>query len=165
MGAVDEVPNLEDDEARLAGYAAALADAIEAALPTFVARRVEARLSAERFGDPEVQAAVAEAGVRARSEVGSRARALLALDIDEQTTNPLSILRGATSYATEVLRSLGVPPVARDLDARRLFPDDDYDLTPGSFADVDPSLQEPGLLWGAAKAHVHLARRKREGQR
>jgi hypothetical protein len=40
-----------------------------------------------------------------------------------------------------------------------------YDLTPASFADVDPALHEPGLVWGAAKAHVHLARRRREGRR
>jgi hypothetical protein len=44
--------------------------------------------------------------------------------------------------------------VQRDADAERLFPDDPYDLTPGSFADIDPELHDPGLLWGAAKAHV-----------
>jgi hypothetical protein len=47
----------------------------------------------------------------------------------------------------------------------RSFPDDVYDLTPASFADVDPALHEPGLVWGAAKAHVHLARRRRQGKR
>ena len=36
-----------------------------------------------------------------------------------------------------------------------------YDLAPANFADVDPALAEPGLLWGAAKAHVHLARHRR----
>jgi hypothetical protein len=55
--------------------------------------------------------------------------------------------------------------VARDEFSLRNFPDDVYDLTPASFADVDPELHEPGLLWGAAKAHVHLARRRREGRR
>jgi hypothetical protein len=40
-----------------------------------------------------------------------------------------------------------------------------YDLSPAAFADLDPSLREPGLTWGAAKAHVHLARRRREGLR
>jgi putative CocE/NonD family hydrolase len=45
------------------------------------------------------------------------------------------------------------------------FPDDAYDLGPASFADIDPSLHEPGLMWGAAKAHVHLARRRAEGLR
>ncbi len=46
-----------------------------------------------------------------------------------------------------------------------MFPDDDYDLTPASFGDLDPALHEPGLVWGAAKAHVFLARRRAAGQR
>ena len=33
---------------------------------------------------------------------------------------------------------------------------------PASFADLDPTLAELGLRWGAAKAHVVL-RRRREG--
>jgi hypothetical protein len=60
-----------------------------------------------------------------------------------------------------VLRAAGVPPVRRDEFAEHAFPDDVYDLAPASFADVDPSLHEPGLVWGAAKAHVHLSRRRR----
>jgi hypothetical protein len=64
-----------------------------------------------------------------------------------------------------VLAAAGVPPVGRDEVARRLHPDDDYDLTPASFADISPELHEPGLVWGAAKAHVVLARRRREGLR
>ena len=51
--------------------------------------------------------------------------------------------------------------MARDEQQTRLFPDDDYDLAPANFADVDPSLAEPGLTWGAAKAYVHLQRHKR----
>ena len=30
---------------------------------------------------------------------------------------------------------------------------------------IAPALREPGLLWGAAKAHVVLARRRQEGRR
>ena len=33
------------------------------------------------------------------------------------------------------------------------------------FADVDPTLHEPGLRWGASKAHVVLLRRRAEGRR
>ena len=40
-----------------------------------------------------------------------------------------------------------------------------YDLSPASFADLAPALKEPGLVWGAAKAHVHLSRRRAEGRR
>jgi hypothetical protein len=57
-----------------------------------------------------------------------------------------------------------VPPVGRDPDAVRRFPDDDYDLTPAAFVALDPALHEPGLRWGAAKAHVFLARRRAEGR-
>ena len=75
------------------------------------------------------------------------------------------MVRRAVVYPTAVLRGAGVPPVVRDADAEARFPDDDYDLTPAAFADLDPSLHEPGLVWGAAKAHVHLARRRAEGRR
>jgi len=142
-------------------YANALADAIEEALPRWVVRSVERVLVAYRgVADQAVMAEAAAAGVRAVDEVMPRLRALLATDVDEQRTNPLSILRGAVRYPTEVLRAAGVPGVVRDEFHERAFPDDDYGLTPASFAEVDPSLHEPGLVWGAAKAHVHLSRRR-----
>jgi hypothetical protein len=152
-----------DDARRLAMFAEQLVDGIESALPGWVARAVEARAAAAGIdvADREVRSA----GDRAVAEVVPAVRALLAADIDEQRTNPLHLLREAVRYPTEVLAAAGVPPVGRDPDAARLFPDDAYDLTPGSFADVDPALHEPGLHWGAAKAHVHLARRRSAGQR
>jgi hypothetical protein len=54
-----------------------------------------------------------------------------------------------------------VPPVARDEFAVLAFPEDDYDLTPASFADIDPSVAEPGIIWGAMKAMEHMRRHKR----
>ena len=139
--------------------AKALADAIEAALPAWVARSVERVLAQTgRRADPAVTAAAAAAGVRARDEIGPQVRALLEADVDEQRTTPLSILRTAVRYPTAVLRDAGVPPIERDDFAREAFPDDVYDLTPASFADVDPSLFEPGVAWGAAKAWTHKQR-------
>jgi hypothetical protein len=140
-------------------HATALADAIEAALPGWVERSV-ARTVEGFFGhvDAEVTAAAVEAGRRARDDVAPRVRALLQADIDEQRTTPLSLLRGAVRYPTEVLLGAGVPPVERDQLQARLFPEDIYDLAPATFADVDPSLAEVGLAWGAAKAYVHLQR-------
>ncbi len=139
--------------------ATALADAIEAALPAWVERSV-ARILEEHFGraEPELMAAAAEAGRRARDDVGPRVRALLAADVDEQRTTPLSLLREAVRYPTGVLREAGVPPADRDRVQARLFPDDVYDLAPATFADLDPALAEPGIAWGAAKAYVHLQR-------
>jgi len=161
-------PGTDDpaDRAALAAYAAALADAVDAALPGWIERVVRERhAAAGRSAPPEVAAAAREAGDRARAEVGPAVRALLERDVDDQSTGPLALLRGAVRHPTEVLAAAGVPPVPRDEVARRLHPDDAYDLSPGSFADVDPGLQEPGIVWGAAKAHVVLSRRRREGLR
>jgi hypothetical protein len=136
-------------------HATALADAIVVALPGWVERCVAGRLPTP---DPAAMAAAAEAGRRAAVEVGAGVRALLALDIDEQRTTPLSLLRAAVRYPTEVLQAAGVPPVDRDPIQARLLPDDPYDLNPARFADVDPALAEPGMMWGAAKALAHRRR-------
>ena len=140
---------------------AALADAIEAALPGWVERSV-VQVMTDWKGevDDDVRAAAVEAGRQAVAEVGPTVRALLAADIDDQHTTPLSLLRGAVRYPTAVLRDAGVPPVRRDEQQERLFPDDIYDLAPATFADVDPALSEVGMTWGAAKAFEHLQRHK-----
>ena len=161
------LPDDPADAAAMAAAAAALADGIDAILAGWVVRMVDERWQ-QWSGEPpptEVLDAARDSGVRAQQELSPQVRALLETDVDEQTSNPLAILRRAVDFPTAVLRGAGVPPVERDDDAIRLFPADDYDLTPGSFADLDPSLTEPGLLWGAAKAHVVLARRRREGRR
>ncbi len=133
-------------------HATALADAIEAVLPGWVERSVRSRLA---NADPE---AIARAGRRAAAEVGAALRQLLATDIDQQATTPLSLLRGAVRFPTAVLRAAGAPAAERDEVRARLFPDDVYDLAPATFADVDPALAEPGLAWGASKAFAYLQR-------
>jgi hypothetical protein len=144
-------------------HATALADAIERALPGWVERSVTRVAAAYHGGvDEDVRAAAVRAGERAATEVGRAVRELLALDIDAQRTTPLALLRGAVRYPTEVLRTAGIPPVERDEQQERLFPDDDYDLAPANFTDVAPELAEPGLQWGAAKAYVHRRRRRPE---
>jgi hypothetical protein len=140
------------DEAQLAGYATALAEGIEAAIPRWVVRCVERRAGG-------LGAEAEAAGERARAEIGPQVRALLATDVDQQWTNPLAILRRTVAFPTDVLRKAGVAPVARDSFAVNVFPDDIYDLAPASFADVDPALTEAGIEWGAAKAHIILNRR------
>lgn len=158
-------PSSADMEA-FAGYAQALADGIEATLGRWVERSVAAvceNAGVMMTGTLRQQAK--EAGAAATAEIAPQVRSLLLLDIDEQRTGPLEVVRRAVVWPTEVLQRASVPHVARDESARQMFPDDLYDLTPGSFRDIDPSLHEPGLEWGAAKAHVHLARRRAAGQR
>jgi hypothetical protein len=140
-------------------HAQALFDGIEAAVPGWVERCVERRLLDYRGSpDPEVMSSAEAAGRHARDEVGERLRALLETDIDAQSTTPLTLMRQAVRYPTEVLRAAGVPPMRRDPFAEKSFPDDDYDLAPASLTDVDPELVELGLAWGAAKAMAHRRR-------
>ena len=150
----ESTPTRTDDEARLAELAEGLADGIVAALPGWVARCIAARSVGVTVDD----AVVAAAGRRAAADVGPRVRRLLAADIDEQRTGPLALVRHAVAYPASVLSAAGVAPVERDADAVRLFPDDAYDLSPASFAELHPDLRGPGLEWGAAKAHVHRRR-------
>ncbi len=161
MGHVDETSVETLDH-----WASALAEAIEEMLPGWVERSVAAVVAAagEKI-DGEVRAEAEEAGRRAAAEVGSAVRGLLAADIDEQRSTPLTLLREAVRYPTEVLRRAGVVPAGGRDDVKvRLFPDDVYDLSPATFGDVDPRLTEPGLVWGASKAFEHLRRRTKEDQ-
>ena len=153
-----------DDEARLSAIAADLADRIDAVVAGWITRLVVTRVEQWR-GDAsaEVRAEAGVAGEAARADLMPRMRRLLEADIDDQTANPLELLRHATRHAQAVLEGMGMPAVERDQFAQRSFPTDVYDLMPATWADVDPSLHEPGITWGAAKAFVHKARRRAEG--
>lgn len=152
----------DDPEAALARYATVLADAVETALPGWVRAQVERVLADQSMAPrPEVVEAAAAAGELARAEIGAAVRRLVSADVDDQHSTPLALLRRAVAYPTVVLRAAGAAPVTRDRFATRAFPDDDYDLTPASLADLDPSsraLAEAALEWGAAKAFVHRHR-------
>lgn len=155
-----------DDAARLAELAHVLADAVDAAIGPWVQRCVAAVAEAWQPGlAARLAPAATAAGEEATRDVGARVRALLEADVDQQATGPLALLREAVRYPTAVLAEAGVPTVARDEFAERAFPGDAYGLAPAAFADVDPALHEPGLVWGAAKAHVVLARRRADGRR
>lgn len=142
-------------EQALAGYAVDLAVGVTAAIGPWVRSSVT-RIAdqwqpglSERLVDAAHAAADAATGA-----VGPAVHQLLAQDVEEQRSNPLAIVRRAVRYPTEVLADAGVPPVVRDAFAAEAFPDDLYDLTPGSFTDLDENLGQTGIAWGAAKAFV-----------
>jgi len=148
-------------EASLRDYGVALAAGIVAAVPGWVVGSVERVIRAWSGEFPPLVLAAAEAaGSRAQAELASAVTALLESDIDEQRTTPLALLRGAVVYPTEVLRQAGVPPVQRDRYTVSAFPEDSYDLSPASLADLDPALTELGIRWGAAKAFEHRRRHR-----
>ena len=90
---------------------------------------------------------------------------LLAADVDEQPTNPLSVLRSGVAAPTALLRAHDVPVPPPDPFGAERFPDDVYRLGPATWADIDPAMHEPGLTWGAWKAMTVLRRRRDEGLR
>jgi hypothetical protein len=140
-------------------HAEALAAGVEAALPGWVTGCVERVMRAWVGQVPsDVERAAEQAARQAQRETGAAIRALLAADIAEQRTTPLALLRQAVRYPTQVLRQAGVPPVERDHFARHAFPEDVYDLSPATWADIDPGLTELGITWGAAKAFEHKRR-------
>lgn len=151
-----------DDDTTFAIVGAELAEAVAGAVPGWVERSVAGLVAAWSGSVPaDVAAAAGAAGVDAGREVGDELRRLLAADVDAQWTNPMTIVRRAVPHASEVLRGAGVGAVVRSAEDEADHPDDDYGLTPRTFADVDPALHELGLRWGAHKARAHVSRHRR----
>ena len=144
-------------------YAEQLAAAVDLVVEAWVARSIRRLAGAAGLepSDTEVAAAAADAARFVHDEL----RTFLALDVDDQRTNPLAVLRASVRYPTAVLVRLGVPAVRRDDFEVRAFPDDLYRLSPATWSDIDASLQEPGIIWGAWKAKTVLDRRRSEGRR
>ena len=142
---------VDDANRALAEDGAALADAVTAALPGWVVRSVV------RFA-PHLRDEAEAAGARAAADIGPRLRRLLTVDVDEQRTNPLMLVRAGVRYPTEVLADAGVPSPPRSRFDEEHFPDHPYGLVPMTWRDVDESLHELGIVWGARKAMAHRAR-------
>jgi len=140
----------------------AAADAVE---PWLV--RTVIATARRAFGEvpADLDAAAREMAARAAPVVLADLHDLLHTDVDEQRSNPLSVLRSAVRFPTEVLRSAGIPPVERDDFERQAFPADVYGLAPATWRDVDESLHDPGIVWGAWKAATVLRRRREQGLR
>ncbi|MEO8695063.1 MAG: hypothetical protein ABI658_16165 [Acidimicrobiales bacterium] len=152
---------MNDDDRALARYADELVRVVESSMGDWVEARVRSVLDAQhRSIDAQTATLIDAARLEATRDVSAELRAVLALDIDEQRRNPLSILRAAVRYPTRVLRAVGAQMVERDEFDERSFPDDEFSLTPAAFADFGPEVHDAGIVWGAAKAHVHLQRRR-----
>jgi hypothetical protein len=146
-------------------YVQQLADAIEPALPIWMTRCVvDTAVRLTGTCSPELRREAAEMAVTASPRVLAELIDVLATDVDEQRTNPLSVLRAAVRHPSAVLAAHHVPAVSRDEFAARAFPADVYGLSPATWADIDPDLAEPGLIWGAWKAKTVLDRRRAEGR-
>ncbi len=144
------------EAAQLAGYASALADSLDRHVPEWIRLILGQRAGA--VDGSELGAVAERIAAGPGAEVLTEVRRLLETDIDQQWSSPLEIVRRLVPVLSEELRAMGAEPVARDARTIEISPDDDYRLTPATFAEIHADLHEPGLAWGAAKAHVHLKR-------
>ena len=140
---------------------AQLAQELEKALPIWVEACV--RRAYEASGG-EWQQQIADetlsAGARCARALTQELSEILTADVEQQITNPMSVLRKAAMYPTEVLLRHETPPLQRDEYAEAAFPKDIYDLTPTAFLDFGQRCHELGITWGATKAHAHFAKRR-----
>jgi hypothetical protein len=124
----------------------------------------------QQLGTPRLEveeklfAAAQLAAEQGRAYIAGELSTELGKDVDEQRVNPLQVLRNAVTFPTRVLQEFGVPPIVRDEMDARMMPDDVFGLSPAHWNDVHESLLEPGVIWGAAKAHRVLQRRREEGK-
>ena len=108
---------------------------------------------------PEVRAATIDAarvaGEAARTRVVEELRALVALDVADQRTTPLAVVRTLQREATDVLRAADIPAVERDEFDSRAFPDDMYGIVPLGIGELgDDELGGALLAWGLGKTGV-----------
>ena len=151
--------SLADDERTLAAHAATLGSAIDANLDAWVERVIVDRVP---MLTPALRDEIGVVTGGVRSIVAGPLRDALEADVDDRRGSPLDALRSGIGPITALLERQGVPTPQRDEMDVRIFPDDHYGVAPANFADIDPSLQEPGIVWGAARAHVHLRRRREQ---
>lgn len=72
--------------------------------------------------------------------------------------NPLSVFRRAVAFPTLLLAELGAVAVSRDQFSMESFPNDVYGLSPATWSDIDQSLHDPGIIWGAWTAREAMDR-------
>lgn len=146
-------------------YPQELFDAVMEAAPGWIRNRIVAIATAELGVCPAELHDCLDEISGATSEVIARNLAqLLSTDVDEQQTNPLHVLRGATLVATGALQNAKVTPVRRDEFEVRAMPNDIYAIGPLTWRDLGESVHEAGITWGAWKAAVVLSRRREEGK-
>jgi hypothetical protein len=158
-----------DPDSELARFGRVLADAVIEAVPGWISGCVIRRYDEwsrgnptlaveERSVDQQIERQARDAGDRAAASVADPLRSLLAADVDEQWTTPLTLVRSLVPFAGEVLASAGVPEVERDAFETDRFPEDHYRLVPASLSVLGDEVGDLAIAWGAQKALTHRRR-------
>lgn len=155
-----------DPDDQLAAISEELVVALGAALPGWLDRTLRAMLDTagvhlDMGSETELRALCAELANRIHDDVAAVVRA----DPDAGRGTPLDVIRRSLGPANDFLAERGVRAPERDAFDRRWAPDDSYGLAPANFSVIDPAVHEPAIAWGAARAYVHLDRRRADAAR
>lgn len=141
----------------------ALLDAARPVVGPWAERTIVARLgtaSADLVDDQLTRTRIAALADELAGDILAALGELLLADVETQRINPLALIRQRVGPANALLIELGVRPPDRDEFDRQRFPDDPFGIGPVTWADIDPTLHEPGLMWGIWKAHTLMQRRR-----
>lgn len=150
-------PPTDDPDELLALAAEQLIAAVNAAIEPWAMRQIVGRA-------PQLAAPAEVAAAEVHELAVTALRRLVGTDIDHQRATPLQIVRSSVGPLTEVLGAGGVVPPDRDGRGSATEITDPYSLGPASWAEFGDDVNEAGLRWGAAKAMVHLRRRRDESR-
>lgn len=143
-------------------YSARLLETSNEVVAQWVERLIRKHCDDQKISDLVVGDLLSSVVARVNREVHSNLHELLSLDVLEQRSNPLAIFRQATRSVSELLTQIGCTPKARDEFDERSFPDDIFGLSPATWADIDETMVEPGIEWGAWKAATIMMRKKKQ---
>lgn len=140
-------------------YPAALFDAVAACYDEWLTRSIQDR----------AHGAIAQEKIKEIVDESSRTALenlyeFLSVDVDQQRTNPLHILRQSTRLANELLSAAAIVPPVRDEFETSAMPHDVYRIGPLTWRDLGEEVHEAGITWGAWKAATVLSRRRDEGK-
>jgi hypothetical protein len=127
-----------------------------AAVPAWLRRVAIERLGSDARLDDRFDALVSAVQLDVRERLTRLAEA----DIDEPLSGPLEQIRQAASPVTALLRELGAQPGPRDEAVVRMFPEDVLGIGPAAASELGQDVHDASIAWGAAKAYVHLNRRR-----
>lgn len=146
-------------------YAKRLLDVVVSAVPVWIDDSVR-KIVCRHLGvvNDDIAAEIVVAGKEAQDFVSQRLSILLTTDVDEQSSNPLQILRDSARFPTQILLNAGIPTPKRDHFDEQINPDDVFGLGPYTWRDLGEDVHDAGIEWGAWKAATVLSRRRAEGK-
>ena len=143
------------DDEKYADYGTALAAAVDRSIRPWLRQIITLRT-----GSAQLDATITQAIETTSADVNDLLLTLASADVDEPLSGPLERIRRAVSQLTPLLSEMGAEPIKRDPFDVQTRPDDIFALGPMAFADLSDEVQNAGITWGAAKAHLHQKRRR-----